>query len=108
MVGWIMNEVPEGVPAQRVISSKGDLTGSRAFGPPNRMRELLEADGVTVSDDQRVDMKRYAWDPSTALSQEELEQIIAAVPPLRLKISARLLQLMHNDPASPFRPSAEK
>lgn len=103
MIGWIMNEAPSGVPAQRVISSKGELTGSKAFGAPGRMRELLEADGVVVADDQRVDMKRYGWDPSIALSQAELEQILATVPPLHLKISARLLQLMNNDPASPFR-----
>jgi alkylated DNA nucleotide flippase Atl1 len=28
MIGWIMNESPEGVPAQRVIDSKGELSGS--------------------------------------------------------------------------------
>ena len=42
MVGWIMNETPEGVPAQRVINSKGELSGSWAFGRPGVMRQLLE------------------------------------------------------------------
>lgn len=106
MIGWIMNETPAGVPAHRVISSKGELTASRAFGAPNRMRELLEADGVTVSDEQKVDMKRYGWDPS-ALSRTELEQIITTVPDLHWQMSPRLLQLMHNDPASPFRSPVE-
>ena len=32
MIGWIMHETPEGVPAQRVINSKGELSGSWAFG----------------------------------------------------------------------------
>src|SRR5690242_607408 len=40
MIGWIMNETPEGVPAQRVINSKGELSGSWAFGSPERMRQL--------------------------------------------------------------------
>src|SRR5437899_10712288 len=71
MIGWIMNETPAGVPAHRVISSKGELTASRAFGAPNRMRELLEADRVTVSDEQMGDMQRYGWD-HCALSVSEL------------------------------------
>src|SRR5213082_2822839 len=57
MVGWIMNESPEGVPAQRVINSKGELSGSWAFGQRGRMRQLLEAEGVTFSDNERVDLK---------------------------------------------------
>ncbi len=38
MIGWFMNESPEGVPAQRVINSKGELSGSWAFGQRGRMR----------------------------------------------------------------------
>ena len=34
MIGWFMNESPAGVPAQRVINSKGELSGSWAFGQP--------------------------------------------------------------------------
>ena len=43
MIGWIMNETPKGadVPAQRVVSAKGELTGSWAFGQRGRMRQLL-------------------------------------------------------------------
>src|SRR2546425_11798897 len=59
MIGWIMNETPTGVPAQRVINSKGELSGSWAFGPPERMRQLLENEGVVFSEDERVDLKRY-------------------------------------------------
>src|SRR5262252_8407026 len=62
MVGWFMNETPEGVPAQRVINSKGELSGSWAFGQRGRMRQLLEAEGVTFTAAGRVDMKRYGWD----------------------------------------------
>src|ERR1700736_3454006 len=75
MVGWIMNETPEGVPAQRVINSKGELSGSWAFGQRGRMRQLLEAEGIVFSPDERVDLKRYGWDPSRDLTEEELKRI---------------------------------
>jgi methylated-DNA-protein-cysteine methyltransferase-like protein len=101
MIGWIMNESAEGVPAQRVINSKGELSGSWAFGQRGRMRKLLEAEGVTFSENERVDLKRYGWDPSRDLSEEELQRILAdatSVAP-----SPRLLNLLQNDAASPFR-----
>src|SRR6516162_8198730 len=53
MVGWIMNETPQGVPAQRVINSKGELSGSWAFGSPDLMRQLLENEGVVFSAEGR-------------------------------------------------------
>ena len=108
MVGWIMNESPEGVPAQRVINSKGELSGSWAFGQRGRMRQLLEAEGVTFSDNERVDLKRYGWDPSRDLNEEERENILANAVNISVNGSERLLHLMQDDPASPFRntPSA--
>src|SRR5438034_2685669 len=76
MVGWIMNETPEGVPAQRVINSKGELTGSWAFGTPDLMRQLLENEGIIFSEDGRVDLKRFGWDPTRDLTEEELKHIL--------------------------------
>lgn len=104
MIGWIMNESVEGVPAQRVINSKGELSGSWAFGQRGRMRKLLEAEGITFSEDERVDLKRYGWDPSRDLSEEELQSILqdaATAAP-----SPRLLNLLQNDAASPLRGEA--
>jgi methylated-DNA-protein-cysteine methyltransferase-like protein len=69
MIGWIMR-------APRVINSKGELSGSWAFGQRGKMRQLLEAEGITFSDDERVDLKRYGWDPSRDLSAEELKRIL--------------------------------
>src|SRR5215467_11439933 len=63
MVGWIMNRSARGVPAQRVINSKGELSGSWAFGSPDLMRQLLENEGIVFSEDGRVDLKRYGWEP---------------------------------------------
>jgi methylated-DNA-protein-cysteine methyltransferase-like protein len=103
MIGWIMNETDEGVPAQRVINSKGELSGSWAFGQKGRMRKLLEAEGVTFSADERVDLKRYGWDPSRDLSDEERQRILEAASTQSAAVSPRLLQLLRLDPASPLR-----
>ena len=103
MIGWIMNESPEGVPAQRVINSKGELSGSWAFGQQGKMRRLLEAEGIVFSDDGRVDLKRYGWDPSRDLSEEELDAIIDNPTNVYYEVSSKLLGLMQNDPASPLR-----
>ena len=103
MIGWIMNETPSGVPAQRVINSKGELSGSWAFGERGRMRKLLEAEGVVFSENERIDLKRYGWDPSTDLTEEELKHILDESDSTPIVMSGRLLQLMQNDKASPLR-----
>jgi len=103
MIGWIMNESPHGVPAQRVINSKGELSGSWAFGTPNLMRQLLENEGIIFSEDGRVDLKRYGWDPTRDLTEEELKLILDEVTNTPTKPSDRLLYLMQTDPASPLR-----
>ena len=105
MIGWIMNESPEGVPAQRVINSKGELSGSWAFGQRGRMRQLLEAEGIVFSPDERVDLKRYGWDPSRDLTGEELKHILDNAGTTSVTPSQRLLNLLQNDTASPMRPS---
>src|SRR5439155_19060823 len=103
MIGWIMNESPEGVPAQRVINSKGELSGSWAFGQRGRMRQLLEAEGIVFSPDERVDLKRYGWDPSRDLSEEERKHILDEAANIASAPSERLLHLLRNDSASPLR-----
>ena len=103
MVGWIMNESQEGVPAQRVINSKGELSGNWAFNQPGGMRALLEAEGIIFSEDGRVDLKRYGWDPSRDLSEPELQHILDDAASSDVAVSKRLVDLMRNDPASPLR-----
>jgi methylated-DNA-protein-cysteine methyltransferase related protein len=103
MIGWIMNETPNGVPAQRVINSKGELSGSWAFGQQGRMRQLLEEEGITFSAEERVDMKRYGWDPTRDLTEEELKHILDDATNIPVNASERLLYLMRTDPASPLR-----
>ena len=103
MIGWIMNESAQGVPAQRVINSKGELSGSWAFGSPDLMRQLLENEGILFSEDGRVDLKRYGWDPARDLSEEELRNILDNATNVHYEASAKLLGLMRTDPASPLR-----
>src|SRR5438477_12315329 len=103
MIGWIMNESPNGVPAQRVINSKGELSGSWAFGQSGTMRQLLESEGIVFSAEERVDMKRYGWDPTHNLTEEALKQILDDASNTPVKASERLLYLMRTDPASPLR-----
>jgi len=105
MIGWFMHESPAGVPAQRVINSKGELSGSWAFGSPDRMRQLLEEEGIVFSEQGRVDMKRYGWDPSHDLSQEELRSILEEASQTHYEASPKLLGMMRRDPSSPLRSS---
>jgi methylated-DNA-protein-cysteine methyltransferase related protein len=103
MIGWLMNEATGGLPAQRVINSKGELSGSWAFGSPDRMRLLLESEGIVFGADGKVDLKRYGWDPIRDLSEEERSQIIRSADSSSVHPSARLLGLIQHDPASPLK-----
>lgn len=105
MIGWIMNETPpdQQIPAQRVINSKGELSGSWAFGQRGKMRQLLEQEGITFSEDEKIDLKRYSWDPTRDLSEQERQHILANSGDIAVEISQRLWHLMRNDVASPFR-----
>src|SRR5437588_12403114 len=97
MVGWFMNEAPQGVPAQRVINSKGELSGSWAFGSPELMRQLLENEGIVFSEDGRVDLKRYGWDPARDLNEEELGSILDNATNVQYKLRAKSLGLLRHD-----------
>lgn len=105
MIGWIMNETPKGasVPAQRVVSAKGELTGSWAFGQRGRMRQLLEAEGVPFTEAGAVDMKRAAWDPRRDLAPDALDTLVKGATSAQIEPSDNLMRLLHDDPASPFR-----
>jgi methylated-DNA-protein-cysteine methyltransferase-like protein len=65
MVGWAMNASHslENVPAHRVVNRNGLLTGKMHFTPPERMQTLLEAEGLTVINDQIVSFEKHFWDP---------------------------------------------
>jgi methylated-DNA-protein-cysteine methyltransferase-like protein len=105
LIGWIMNESPRetSVPAQRVVNSKGELSGSWAFGQRGRMRTLLEAEGVAFDANNRIPLKRYGWDPMHDLDAAERVRVLAAADASEVEPSERLMALVRSDPASPFR-----
>ncbi|HWF43613.1 MAG TPA: MGMT family protein [Candidatus Kapabacteria bacterium] len=64
MVGQALNAIPEGfdIPAQRVINRIGALSGAHHFGGYERMRKMLEREGVTFKG-ELVDMEKHFWKP---------------------------------------------
>lgn len=61
-VGWALHSNPlfGEIPCHRVVFKDGSLTDGFAFGGRDVQRAMLEAEGVCVSDDGRVDMAKYA------------------------------------------------
>jgi len=73
MVGWAMNNAhvqEKYVPAHRVVNRNGLLTGKHHFGSPTAMQEFLEAEGITVVDDQICDFEKHFWNPLIELAME--------------------------------------
>ena len=61
-VGYGLNKkMTEDVPAHRVVNHQGYLSGAQSFETYDLQRRLLEAEGVEVSSDQRVDLKKFGW-----------------------------------------------
>lgn len=69
MVGWAMNSAHalHNVPAHRVVNRQGLLTGKMHFATPDQMQQLLEAEGVVVTNNQVQDFETHFWDPLTEL-----------------------------------------
>lgn len=65
MVGWAMNICPADVPAQRVLNRNGLLTGKHHFPEPDRMKKLLEAEGMVVVDDKVQNWAKVFWHPKS-------------------------------------------
>jgi methylated-DNA-protein-cysteine methyltransferase-like protein len=70
MVGWAMNAshaVVPPIPAQRVVNRNGLLSGKHHFSTPTQMQELLEKEGIIITDDKVVGFKEIFWDPNKEL-----------------------------------------
>ena len=48
------------VPCYRVVTAKGELSSSYAFGGASEQEKLLRSDGVEVANG-KVDLIKYAW-----------------------------------------------
>lgn len=64
-VGYAMNASHRqgDVPAHRVVNRNGVLTGKHHFSGTFAMQQLLEAEGIKVTDDQIVDFEKHFWEP---------------------------------------------
>ena len=54
------NPDPSVIPCHRVVNAKGELAGNYAFGGAWKQAEILESEGVEVTDG-RVDLEKYQW-----------------------------------------------
>lgn len=67
MVGWALHGLPSSredeVPWWRVINSQGRISISRHPGAAEEQQARLEAEGVRVDGDFRVDLPGYGWAP---------------------------------------------
>lgn len=68
-VGSAMNAAPEGVPWQRVINSKGEISLPDPTGA--RQRQLLESEGVVFDARGRVNFEVYGWEGPAAEWQDD-------------------------------------
>ncbi|MFM7566072.1 MAG: MGMT family protein [Flavobacteriales bacterium] len=69
MVGWAMNASHRlgDVPAHRVVNRNGLLTGKMHFENEMDMQRRLEAEGVSVEEDQVLGFSQRFWDPCTEI-----------------------------------------
>lgn len=72
-VGGAMATCPGDVPWQRVINSQGKISLRKGAGSLIQ-RQLLEAEGVTFDQREKVDLSRYSWEgpPATWLRDHGL------------------------------------
>jgi len=65
VVGYAMNASHslKNIPAHRVVNRNGLLTGKMHFETPDAMQKALEAEGLTVKDDQIQDFEKMFWNP---------------------------------------------
>lgn len=70
MVGWAMNasHVNPKVPAHRVVNRIGILSGKHHFEGTNLMQQLLESEGVEVSEHQIKNFESLFWNPTKHLT----------------------------------------
>jgi methylated-DNA-protein-cysteine methyltransferase-like protein len=61
-VGGAMAGCPSGIPWQRVVNAQGKISVRKGSGQ-DRQRALLLEEGVLFGTNNRIDLKRFGWDP---------------------------------------------
>ncbi|MFC1780507.1 MGMT family protein [Patescibacteria group bacterium] len=67
-VGWALMNIPDGcdIPWWRVINSKGFISIKNPNVPKDIQKQLLEKEGLKVSDKYMVDLDKHLWRLSNA------------------------------------------
>ena len=63
-VGQIANKGPEDLPWQRVVNKQGGLAKGWPHGGINGHKAALEAEGVVVDDDYKINVGELLWHPN--------------------------------------------
>lgn len=63
-VGQIAHTGPADLPWQRVVNKQGGLAAGWPNGGRAAQAALLAAEGVSVSDEYKVDISRLLWNPN--------------------------------------------
>lgn len=63
-VGQIAHTGPSDLPWQRVVNKQGGLAAGWPGGGRSAHRALLEAEGVAVSDEYKVNVGELLWNPN--------------------------------------------
>ena len=62
--GWALSSCQDkSVPCHRVLNRSGKLCTNGAFGHVSIQKQLLEEEGIFVSDSYVVDLSEYLWVP---------------------------------------------
>lgn len=68
IVGGIAHFGPEDLPWQRVVNKSGGLARGYTWGGREGHKQALEADGVLVNQDYKVDIEKLIWWPEGSLT----------------------------------------
>lgn len=65
VVGYALhvNPDPEHIPCFRVVNRVGEVSPAFAFGGENVQIALLQNEGVTFTEEGRVDLNKHLWHP---------------------------------------------
>lgn len=78
-VGYVLSRCEDAeVPAHRMVNARGYLSGAHAFRTPDLQRQLLEAEGVLVDENNYVNLRLFGWS-YTAEDQAAMERQFAAL-----------------------------
>lgn len=71
MVLWGL-DTGDDIPWQRVINAQGGISTYKV-GSGELQKSLLQAEGIEVSAEGKIDLKRYQWHPETEVDKKQAQ-----------------------------------